>query len=599
MTTIKSKTEQKFLLWKSVAIIASAFAFIICVLTIVNFFQLKKADPVKTEVINSLVERLNQNPKDAELRNQIREFDLLARKAYFTTQWQVRTGGYLLLISLLIVIISVQIIDSLSKKIPVVIPVKNDKLSVIQKNARKWISIGGLLLAGITLLFAFLSHRELKNKFSNENVAKSVMQHDSIASEDADKNKINTVVKDSTVKSVDSAALQTTALFSSAETRTNFPSFRGYGSNGIAYQTRIPTSWDGASKKNILWKVTIPLKGFNSPILWTDKLFVTGAGNGKQQVYCYDRNTGKLLWTANATGIKGSPAVSPKVAEDTGLAAPTTATDGTTVVAIFATGDIVAINFSGKILWAKNLGVPDNHYGHSSSLIIYNENVIVQYDNKGAAKVMALSTKTGDVVWSKSRKVKVSWSSPILVNTGIRDEVILTADPYVASYNPETGAELWKIDATYGEVGPSLAYANGIVFVMNDYAKLVAIKIGSTPKILWEDNEFLSDVPSPVATDKYVFIPTSYGVIACYEAKTGKALWNHDFSTGVYASPILAEGKIYLLDRKGVMHIFKADKEFTLIAESALGEKSDCTPAFANGRIYIRARNSLYCVGGK
>ncbi|RLD82326.1 MAG: hypothetical protein DRJ07_08290 [Bacteroidetes bacterium] len=264
---------------------------------------------------------------------------------------------------------------------------------------------------------------------------------------------------------------------------------------------------------------------------------------------------------------------------------------------MFSNGDIIAIDMEGKKVWARNLGVPSNHYGHSSSLMMFRNMVIVQYDQRKASKVMALATKTGQTLWTTNRDVKISWASPVVVYTGKQTEIILTSDPYVASYNPYTGKENWKLDCLFGEVGPSVVYADGIVFAQNEYARLVAIKLGEKPEILWEDDEYLSDVPSPVATKKYLFNATSYGAVVCHDAKTGKKLWEKEFDNGFYSSPIMVEGKIYLIDKKGVMHIFSASDKFNLIAEPALGEGSDCTPAFAEGRVYIRGSKNLYCIG--
>ena len=223
--------------------------------------------------------------------------------------------------------------------------------------------------------------------------------------------------------------------------------------------------------------------------------------------------------------------------------------------------------------------------------------MIVEFDSRTNPRVLAMNSSTGDEVWSTPRKVKISWASPILVNTGSRDELMLVAEPSVASYDPATGKQLWSIDCISGEVGPSLAYADGVVFALNEYASLSAIKVGDTPEKLWENSDYLSDVPSPVATDKYLFVVTSYGTVVCYDAKNGTSYWTKEFSEGFYSSPIIAEGRIYLLDKQGVMQIFSADKEFKSIAQPKLGEKSVCTPAFANGRIYIRGDKNLYCIG--
>ena len=251
----------------------------------------------------------------------------------------------------------------------------------------------------------------------------------------------------------------------------------------------------------------------------------------------------------------------------------------------------------GKQVWAKNLGVPQNHYGHSSSLLVYGDKVIVEYDHGKGAKVMALSSKTGDEVWSTPRAVKISWASPVIIHRGNQAEIVLIADPSIAGYDVQTGKELWKIDCIYGEVGPSVAYADGIVFGLNEYASLVAISGGNNPKVLWEDFDYLSDVPSPVATKDLLFVVTSYGVVVCHNAKTGEKYWEHEFDNGFYASPILVEDKIYLIDRDGIMHIYKASKEFELIGEPAVGEGVVSSPAFADGQVFVRTEEHLFCIG--
>jgi outer membrane protein assembly factor BamB len=310
-------------------------------------------------------------------------------------------------------------------------------------------------------------------------------------------------------------------------------------------------------------------------------------------------NTGNLVWEAAANQIAGSPAGVPKVSTDTGLAASTMATDGRAVFAIFATGDVIAFDLSGKRLWARNLGVPDNHYGHSSSLIIYKDKLLIQYDTNKSGKLIALMAKTGETVWESPRKSKIAWSSPALVNTGSRMELILSTNPNVSGYNPETGKELWSVDCLSGEVGPSVGYADGMVFAANEYAKLVGIKLGATPVVAWESDEFLPVVSSPLAVKGLLYIATSYGVFACFDAKSGKKFWSQEYGDPFYASPIYVDGKVYITDMSGKTHIVKATSEYQLIATPELGEKAVCSPVFAGGRIFIRGMNQLYCFGSK
>jgi outer membrane protein assembly factor BamB/uncharacterized protein YneF (UPF0154 family) len=594
-------------LWRKIAVIAGIFSFVICILLVANYIQIKKADPVNMKVINALVDRLNQNPSDSQLRDEIRTLDLLSRKAYFTNQWQIRTGGYLMLFGIALMVIALQVI-SLSKKKEAILPTQvAENTALSDKNAQKWVIISGISLLSLALLFAFLSQNELKKKFADAAIAANSQTESEGGTKDLNASESASSVADTSSTGVDNgvpnqgenpkSGVDSTKATAVTDSKDNFPTFRGQGGYGIARQKNIPVKWNGKTGENVLWKLTLPLSGANSPVIWGDKLFLTGASATKREVYCIDRNTGKLVWTVPVEKIAGSPGQSPKVSGETGFSAPTAATDGKAVYAVFANGDMVAIDMNGKQLWGQNLGDAQNHYGHSSSLMMYKDLVIVQYDQRNAPKLMALSAATGKTVWSTARKVKISWASPIIVNTGKRSEIIVVAEPYVASYNPSNGEELWKIDCISGEVGPSLAYANGMVFSVNDYSKLSAIKLGDQPKVLWENTDFLSDVPSPVATDKCLFLTTSYGTVVCYDTQTGNKNWEKEFNNSVYSSPVIAEGKVYLLDRTGLMHIFKADKEFLSLGEPALGEKTVSTPAFSNGRIYLRGEKNLYCIG--
>jgi outer membrane protein assembly factor BamB len=588
------------ILWKRIAIIAGIFSLVICILLIANYIQINKADPVNMSVIKTLTDRLYQNPNDNQLREEIRVLDLLSRKAYFTDKWQIRTGGYLVLAGISIVIIALQIIILGRKRNPGLTDEVQENITLSQKKARRWIIIGGASILVSGIVFAYFSQNDLKYKFSGSVNNLIINQKDSSGNNNQQtpvNTNADTINAEASEQPSIMAKKDSIVESNGLNNNDNYPNFRGPGGNGKATQKNIPLSWNGQSGHNILWKTEIPLSGYNSPVIWGNKIFLTGANNSKREIYCIDKNSGKILWTNSLEKIAGSPVQAPKVSAETGLAAPTAATDGTGVFAIFANGDITGVDMMGKTLWAENLGDPQNHYGHSSSLMIYKNMVIVQFDQRNSPKLIALSVKTGKTVWSTNRPVKLSWSSPIIVNTGKRTEIILDSEPYVASYNPDNGAELWKIDCISGEVGPSLTYANGIVFSVNDYSKLSAIQLGNQPKIIWENTDFLSDIPSPVATEKYLFLVTSFGTVVCYDAINGTKYWQKEFSNSIYSSPVIADNRVYLLDRTGIMHIFKADKEYVSLGEPVLGEKSACTPAFSNGRIYLRGDKNLFCIG--
>jgi outer membrane protein assembly factor BamB len=311
---------------------------------------------------------------------------------------------------------------------------------------------------------------------------------------------------------------------------------------------------------------------------------------------CFNKNNGELLWTSPATGIPGEPAEPPETSEDTGLAAPSTATDGNLVCAIFGTGNLVCLDMEGTRVWAKNLGLPENHYGHSSSLIIHNGLLLVQYDHFTKKSLIALDLNTGNQVWETIRQVDISWASPVIAEFNGIEQVILTSAPSVKSYDIETGRELWSADCMSGEVGPSVATNSRYVFAVNDFATLSAIDPLNNGEVIWQDNEYTPEVASPVATEDLVFVLTTWGGVAAYDVATGDMVWDHEFDYGFYASPVIAGGMIYMLDQAGVMHIVKASREFDLVAVSPLGERANTTPAFSEGKIYLRTDDNLYCI---
>ncbi len=606
-----SKTD-KIKLAQRIAWIAGGFALVLAILLIANYVQTSLNDPIENKTIPALVKRLSQNPGDETLKAEIRAFDLMARKAYFTSQWQLRTGTYLMFLGVIISILAIRFVLSAKSKLNEIDSV--EKVSELDKLvARKWVIYAGSGLIVLALASGLLSSNSLKKYMVNENIVVQEEQPAEISapvqtqqvSAPADSAALagntataeNPVIDASVTNAAETSVAAPAGIPTLAQLKANYPFFRGAEGNGVAAQKNTPTDWNGAGGKNVVWKVKVPKAGFSSPIIWGNQLFVTGADAQARMVYCYDKNTGKLLWEAAADNIQGSPSAMPKVTADTGLAAPTMATDGRAVFAIFATGDVIAIDMSGKRLWARNLGVPDNHYGHGSSLIIYKDKLLIQYDTNRSGKLIALSTQNGTTVWETARNSKISWSSPILVNTGSRTEVILTTNPNVNGYNPETGKELWNIACLSGEVGPSAGYADGMVFAANEYAKLVGIKIGATPEIVWEADEYLPEVSSPLAVNGLLYIATTYGVFACLDAKTGEKLWEQEYGDAFYSSPIYADGKVYITDMSGKTHIVKATKDYQLIGTPELGEKSVCSPVFADGKVYLRGMNNLYCVG--
>lgn len=624
----------KLKLSQNIALIAGIFCTAVALLLLLNFWQVSKTDPIESEALEALVQRLKQEPNNEELKVEIRNFDLLARKAYFNSQWQVKTGAYLLLFGAIVLAFALRVYYSAKSKIEAPEEkLENEIASRIL--AQKGIIIVGAVVMVLAVVASFATVNHLDDYDANAQIAeaeptpqeqgievievgetpqtiseetKEVLVDEAVeipaektGGEPAEKEPVIEEKKEETEdpkveKKPESKPAAKTSGLTLAALNKNHNSFRGPLAQGVISHKNIPTTWDGSAGTNVLWKTAIPKHGYNSPVIWGDKVFVSGGDNTSREVYCFNRNDGKLIWTGIADNIQGSPAKAPRVTEDTGLAAPTLTSDGNAVFAIFGTGDVIAFDMNGKRLWARNLGVPDNHYGHSSSLLTWAGKLFVQYDTNKGGKVLALDNVTGETVWEKTREAKISWASPVLAELDGKYLLILTADPIVAAYDPETGDEFWKVDCMMGEVGPSVGFSEGVVFAANEYARMVAInaKDGS---ILWENDEYLPEAASPLAHDGLLIIATSYGVLVCYDTKTGEQYWEHDVGTTLYASPVLADGKLFMMDNDGMMRIYEFSKEMKLVSENDLGETAGTTPAFAEGRIYIRGEKHLYCIG--
>ena len=599
--------NDKIKLAQNIAIIAGIFCSVVALLLLLNFWQISKTDPIKSKALEVLFERIKDDPNNDALKAEIRNYDLLARKAYFNSQWQIETGAVLLIFGAVILAFALRVYYSAKAKIEAPEKVLENEIAS-RMLAQKGIIITGVVIFVLAIAASFASVNYLEKYDAEATVAENETQpaDEGIQVIDVGSAKTDSVQAmtsgDSAVSAavaIDSAKTETApaaVVLSAQNIKNNHNSFRGPFGQGVSFHKNIPTQWDGAAGNNIAWKTAIPKHGYNSPVIWGDKIFVSGSDKQSREVYCFDRGTGKLLWTGIADNIQGSPANPPKVTEDTGLSAPTLATDGNQVYAIFATGDIIAFDTNGIRVWARNIGVPDNHYGHSSSLIVWDNKLFVQYDTNRGGKVLALKTDTGETAWEKSRSSKISWASPVLANVGGKYQLVLTADPIVAGYDIKTGEELWQVKCMMGEVGPSVGFADGIVVAANEYAKMVAIDV-NTKSVLWEADEYLPEASSPLAYNGLVVIATSYGVLACYDLKTGEKYWEHDVGKTLYSSPMYADGKIFMMDNDGVMRIYEFGKEMKLISENKLGEHAGTTPAFTNGKIYIRGDKNLYCIG--
>ncbi|MGQ9574933.1 MAG: outer membrane protein assembly factor BamB family protein [Thermoguttaceae bacterium] len=561
------------------AVVSGLFVLMTLALMAWDYSQRLAKDPLDSEEFRALRAQLTDQSASEELKTQIRQMDRALRQAYFRQRRFAAVGAWLLLAGIVVFLAAVRTASTLRRKLPMPEkqPLVEDAETPTTRNARWGVAVLAVLLLGAA---AVLSAR---------------------------------------VRSVLQQAEPEAVWPSNEELAHNWPRFRGPGGLGIFPYDNVPTSWDLASGAGILWKTPVPLSGNSSPIIWNDRLFLTGATDPPDkpdqkvpilyQVYCFDTASGQLLWQQDMPQTPSSGAGPPKVNPETGYASSTPITDGQRVYAMFATGDLAAFDFSGRLVWSRSLGVPKNPYGHAASLAMWRNLLIVQFDQTSAkeplSKLIALHAATGEIAWQTPREVPASWCTPIIIQVGGQEQIITGGDPWVIAYRPADGKEIWRAECLRQDVAPSPVFAGGLVYMANAYPQLSAIRPDgqgdvTATHIVWSGEDNLPDTCSPLATPEYVLVLTSAGTLTCYEAKQGKQLWYQDFEATFLASPSLAGNYVYLVSEQGKVFVVQPSPAgCKKIAEADLGEPCTASPAFQDGRIYFRGKTHLFCIGKK
>ena len=383
----------------------------------------------------------------------------------------------------------------------------------------------------------------------------------------------------------------------------NWPCWRGPNGDGTSPEVSLPIKWDSVT--NVVWKVPVPGKGYSSPVIWEDRLFLVTAIAATQEkvLLCYDCKNGTLIW--KKTVLKTS---FEKKHDNNSFASGTPATDGTRVYVSFLDGQdvvVAAYDFSGKQLWLQRPGTFQSPHGYSCSPVLYKDKVIINGDSQGDSFVAALDRATGKVIWKVPHKnPSHSFSTPIIRNISGKMQMIFCGNREIASYNPDDGSKYWFASGPSEDFCSSPVYneKSGLVLVSSAWPVriLVAIKPdgrGDVTKshVVWQTRKGAFYVPSPVCTDDYLFATMTTGQVHCIEVATGNTLWVEDLGLQ-YPSPVLAGGLVYMPNDNGVITVIKPGPKFEYIAKNSLGEKMFASPAISNGRIYLRGFENLFCI---
>ena len=422
----------------------------------------------------------------------------------------------------------------------------------------------------------------------------------------------------------------------------NWGHWRGPGGNGVAENATPPIEW--SDSKNVKWKVAIPGKGSGSPVIWEDKVFVvTGVSEGGEQagggdrgrgvreqrgrrgrggrggrgrgapptktqfmIMCFDRATGEKIWEETAT--EATPHQGTHSTNNFASASP--CTDGEHVYAFFGSRGLYCYTLDGKLTWKKSFGEMEtrNSFGEGASPTIAGDKIIVPWDHEGQSSLYVLDKATGKQIWKTERDEPTNWGTPLVVEHGREQQVVLTGQTKVRSYDLETGKELWSCGGQTQRPCASPVFIDDMVIVGSGHrgAFMGAFKLGGSGDIEGSDNVVWSitrdtpDIASPILSNgRLYFHKQKTGILSCLDAKTGEPHFGASRIDGIrstYASPVAAGGYIFLTGRSGTTVVIKDAEKLEVVATNSVGETVDATPAPVDNELFIRGEKHLFCI---
>ncbi len=436
---------------------------------------------------------------------------------------------------------------------------------------------------------------------------------------------------------------ESSPLPSDAETSPgSWPSFRGPQASGVSEGQNLPDRWDGETGENILWRTPIPGLGHSSPIVWGQRIFVTSAvssdpnatfrpglyGDGdasedrsrhRWMVYAIDKGTGEILWERVA---HDDEPVDKRHIKST-YASSTPVTDGRIVVAWFGSQGVYAYDIDGNLIWEVDLGrlnlgaynIPTFEWGPASSPIIWNGLVILQVDTHADSFILALDADTGETVWQTERDELPSWGTPNVALTSAGAELVTNASNFIRGYDPRTGEELWRLGGSSKITAPTPIFSEDLFVVASGRAPerpIFVVRAGaradltlagrntSSDAIAWSRTRRGSYMPTPLIYDGLLYILANNGIFDAYNLRTGEEIYRQrleHLGSGFSASPVAADGKIYLSGEDGEMLVIEAGPVLRHVATNSMGEHLMATPALSDGVMYVRSSESLFAIG--
>ncbi len=401
------------------------------------------------------------------------------------------------------------------------------------------------------------------------------------------------------------------ALATPAVAEQNWPQFRGPTGDGVAVGNAYPTAW--SEKENVVWKTPIHDKGWSSPVIWGGQIWLTTAKEDGTELFavCLDRASGKIAHDIKLFTVKNPP----DVKKFNSFATPTPAIEAGRVFVHFGTHGTACIDTAtAKVLWTRD-DLPCDHYrGAASSPVLFEKKLHLTFDGFDQQYVVALDAETGKTAWKKDRNIKFkndngdykkAFATPSILQVDGKPQLVSPAAEQTIAYDPETGDELWRVSHGGMNEACKPVLTHGLIILSSGHtANLMAVKAGKKGElgkdaIAWEFTKQGPTKPSVIAHKDHLYFVNDNGVSFCLEAKTGKKVWQEKIEGAFAASPTLANGLLYFPSENGKTYVVKADPKHEVIGSNKLADGCRATPAFADGKIYLRTYTHLYCIGAK
>ncbi|MBM3824807.1 MAG: PQQ-like beta-propeller repeat protein [Verrucomicrobia bacterium] len=392
----------------------------------------------------------------------------------------------------------------------------------------------------------------------------------------------------------------------------DWPEFRGPTGQGHSPAKDVPIRW--SRTENVAWKSAIPGAGWSSPVLVNSRLYLTTATSReaakglKLIALCLDARDGALLWSTNVF----SPEDGSSLHRKNSYASPTPLVRDGRLYVHFGHLGTACLDLEGRVLWRQtSIQYPSMH-GNGGSPVLAGERLIFSCDGMTNPVVVALDRRTGEVQWKTPRDNesvprKFSFSTPLLITNGGREELISPGSGGTYAYDPATGRALWKVSTGAGfSVVPRPVFAHGLLFVNTDYdfPKLFAIRPGgegdvTSTHLAWQTGRGAPSTPSALVVGSELYFVSDAGIATCADAKTGTVHWNERLGGAFSASPVFADGRIYFQNEEGVGYVLKAGKMFEPLSKNELGERTLASYAVGDGALFIRGAEHLFRIGKK